>query len=251
VVTTDHFNFETTDAPLRADLATAFRDVWAHIATPGPGWSSAERVAIGDEARRAETCALCLARKKAVSPNAVQGEHDHGTVLPEAAIEAIHRMSTDSGRLTKSFSEQTLAAGISDSQWVEFVGIVSSLKSIDTFCRAAGLPIEPLPEPSDAPATGYRPEGATISGGWVPMILEKDLAEPEKMLYGGVSRTGNVLRAMSLVPDEVRNLRSISTAMYLADKDVINFRAAGDRAIDRVQMEFLASRVSAMNECFY
>ncbi len=251
MVTTDYFDFDTPDAPIRADLIAAFRAVWEHIAAPGPGWSSAERVAIAREARRAETCTLCRDRKNAISPNAVQGEHDHGDILPGAAVEAVHRISTDVGRLTRSFFDQTLKAGVSDSQWVEFVGIVSSLKSIDTFCRAVGLPVETLPESNAATATGYRPQGATKSGGWVPMILLKDLAEPEAMLYEGQPRTGNVLRAMSLVPDEVRNLHRISKPMYLGTEDVINFRASGNRAIDRMQIEFLASRVSALNECFY
>ena len=249
--TTEFFDLDTLDSPLRADLPDAFRKVWEHIVAPGSGWSSAERVAIAEEARRAETCALCQERKKAVSPNAVQGEHDHGDVLPDAAIEAVHRISTDSGRLTKTFFEQTREAGISDSQWVEFVGIVSSLKSIDSFYRALGLPVESLPEPNSKEATGYRPKGATMSGGWAPMIREKHLAEPEKMLYEGYPKTGNVLRAMSLVPDEVWNLHHISEPMYLPTHDVMDFRASGNRAIDRMQIELLAARVSALNECYY
>ena len=249
--TAEFFDLDVAGASVRANLPDAFRKVWEHIVAPGSGWSSVERVAIAEEARRAETCALCQERKKAVSPNAVQGEHDHGNGLPGAAIEAVHRISTDSGRLIKSFFEQTREAGISDSQWVEFVGIVSSLKSIDTFYRALGLPIESLPEPNADVATGYRPEGATMSGGWLPMIREKHLAEPEKMLYEGYPKTGTVLRAMSLVPNEVWNLHRISEPMYLPTRHVADFHASGNRAIDRMQIELLAARVSVLNECFY
>lgn len=245
------FDFEVLNASVRSDLQEACRDVWQHIAAPGPGWSSAERVAIAEESRRAETCALCLERKGAVSPNAVQGEHDRGDDLPSAAIEAVHRISTDAARLTKSFYEQTLEAGISDSQWVEFVGIVSSLKSVDSFCRAMGLSVEPLPEPTSGEATGYVPEGATTGAGWAPMIREKDLREPEKMLYGGAPQTGGVIRAMSLVPDEVSSLLRTSAPMYLTSRDVADFSASGNRAIDRMQIELLAARVSSLNECFY
>lgn len=249
--TAEYFEIGTAASPIRADLPEAFRKTWEHIAAPGSGWSSLERVAIAREARRAETCELCQKRKGAISPNAVQGEHDHGEGLPDAAIEAVHRISTDSGRLGKTFFEQTKAAGISDAQWVEFVGIVSSLKSIDTFYRALGLPVESLPEPSGGEETEYRPDGATMSGGWVPMIREKHLAEPERMLYEGYPRTGGVLRAMSLVPNEVWNLHSISEPMYLPTHHVMDFRASGNRAIDRMQIELLASRVSHLNECFY
>lgn len=245
------FDLEVLETPVRSDLPEAFGKTWGHIVAPGPGWSSAQRVAIAEEARRAETCALCLDRKAAVSPNAVGGDHDCGDVLPEAAIEAVHRISTDAGRLTKTFYEQTLSAGITDSQWIEFIGIISSLKSIDSFYRALGLPAEPLPTPHEAEATGYRPEGLTMSGGWAPMIREKDLGEPEKMLYGGFDETGNVIRAMSLVPDEVRNLSRLSDAMYLKPFEIGDFKAPGNRKIDRMQIELIAARVSSLNECFY
>lgn len=245
------FEFVGTAVPIRADLPQAFQRCWEHIAKPGPGWSGAERVAIAEECRRAETCALCRERKDAVSPNAIQGEHDHGGGLPAAATEAVHRMSSDPGRLSKSFFEETLAAGLSDVQWAEMVGLVSAIKSVDVFHRAMSLPVEPLPKPASGEATGYRPEGATISGGWLPMIREKDLAENEKDLYGGAPKTGNVLRAMSLAPDEVRNLDVLSAAMYIDRNDIGSFSASGNRALDRMQLELLGARVSKLNECFY
>lgn len=245
------FEFVGTAVPIREDLPEAFRSAWEHIAKPGPGWSGAERVAIAEECRRAETCALCRKRKDAVSPNAVQGEHDHGGGLPTEAIEAVHRMSSDPGRLSKGFLEETLTAGLTDIQWVEIVGLVSALKSVDAFHRAMGLPAEPLPEPGPGEATGYRPEGATMSGAWLPMIREKDLGENEKDIYGGAPQTGNVIRAMSLAPDEVRNLGVLSDAMYIKPHEVGSFSATGNRALDRMQLELLGSRVSKLNECFY
>ena len=81
--------------------------------------------------------------------------------------------------------------------------------------------------------------------------MDNDLASPERNLYAGVKPGVNVLRAMSLVPNEVRNLLQICEAMYLNDRDVLNMNATGGRAIARVQMEMLSSRVSLINECFY
>lgn len=249
--TVEIFDFSGLEQSIRPDLTDSFRAAWAHIAAPGPGWSSAERVAIADEARRAETCVLCRDRKAALSPNSIKGTHDSDGVLSELATDVVHRISSDAERLSKSFYEQTLRAGLSDSQWVEIVGIVSTLKSIDAFHRALGLPVEPLPESTSDAATGYRPEGLSDSGGWVPMIRVSDLAEPEKMLYHGYPRMPNVLRSMSLVPDEVRNLARLSDAMYLSVKEIPDFRAPGNRVIDRLQIELIAARVSSINECFY
>ena len=62
-------------------------------------------------------------------------------------------------------------------------------------------------------------------------------------------RAPNVIRALSLVPDEVRGLKELSAAQYVPLKALFDLRAG--RAIDRSQIELLAGRVSALNECFY
>ena len=65
------------------------------------------------------------------------------------------------------------------------------------------------------------------------------------------NRTGNVVRAMSLVPDEVRTLRDLSSVHYLPMADV---RTAGKNRggpLTRSQMELIAAKVSMLNDCFY
>ena len=54
---------------------------------------------------------------------------------------------------------------------------------------------------------------------------------------------------MSLVPDHVRVLQHESTSHYVAMADIQNPTVRRD--LDRLQMELVAARVSAMNECFY
>lgn len=247
---TTHFNFETHSVPIRDDLSGAFRQAWEHIAKPGCWWSGAERVAIAEEYRNARECSLCLARKAAVTPNAVQGEHDNLGVLSNAAVEVVHRIGTDPGRLSKTWYDKTLDLGLSDGQYVELVGVLVTVNSIDAFHRALGIPPEALPSPQAGEASGYRPEGTALSGGWVPMIVDKDVAEAEADLFE-TPNVGNVTRALSLVPDELRNMHALSTAMYLKVTDIADFGASGGRAITRPQMELLAARVSALNECFY
>ena len=62
--------------------------------------------------------------------------------------------------------------------------------------------------------------------------------------------TGNVIRALSLVPDEVRTLADLSHAHYLPMELVPDPRARVG-TLSRAQAEFLAARVSALRECFY
>lgn len=236
--------------PVRDDITGAFRGAWDHISGPGSWWTGAQRIAIAAEFRNARSCKLCKDRKAALSPNAVSGEHDSLGELSPVVVDVIHRIGTDPGRLTATWYEQTMAGDITDGQYVEIVGVIACVIPVDAFHRALGIPIEPLPEPRSGDATGYRPNGATLSGGWVPMMRERDLDSNEAGLYGE-GASGNVIRALSLVPAELKMVHALSVAMYIPQNQISDFGASGDRAIDRRQIELLAARVSAINECFY
>jgi hypothetical protein len=56
---------------------------------------------------------------------------------------------------------------------------------------------------------------------------------------------GNVIRAMSLVPDEVRTLHDLSAAHYLPMGQV-RVPSASRGALNRMQMELIAGRASAL-----
>jgi hypothetical protein len=81
------------------------------------------------------------------------------------------------------------------------------------------------------------------------MIQAERATGAEADLYGG-KPTGNVIRAMSLVPDEVRTLQDLSTAHYLPSGQVRNPTASAG-VLSRMQMELIAGRVSALQHCFY
>ena len=82
-----------------------------------------------------------------------------------------------------------------------------------------------------------------------PMIAIADAAGPEADVYGGLPMVPNIVRALSLVPDEVRALRKSSDAHYLPIGQIPDPTVR--RALDRMQMELVAARVSALNQCFY
>ena len=133
--------------PVREDLPAAHRRAWRRLAEPGTWWTGAERLAIAAEVRNARRCRLCAERKEALSPDGVSGEHAALGALPEAALEVVHRLTTDNGRLSRAWFDKTLAAGLDDVRYVETVGVVVTLLSIDSFCRGIGVPVHPLPEP--------------------------------------------------------------------------------------------------------
>ena len=145
-----------------------------------------------------------------------------------------------------------------DTHYVEALGVVVRTVSIDSFCRGIGVTVHPLPTPVDGEPTRDRPTAAQMDVSWVPMIPGGPVAEPYADLYQGEETVANVVRALSLVPDEVRgSIHVLAEHQYMNAFKVHHIidpslpTGNPQRAISRAQMEFLASRVSALNQCFF
>ena len=244
-------SYAAARAPVRSDIIAAHEQLWQQLAEPGTWWTGAERVAIAAEVRTARTCALCTERKSALSPSAVQGQHETLGVLPAPVVDMIHRITTDPGRLSKDWHEQLVADGLEDTHYIETLGVVVRTVSIDSFCRGMGLPPHPLPTPVPGEPSRRRPPQAQPDVAWVAMIPSGQETGSDADIYWG-QPAPNVIRAMSLVPDEVRaSLHILVPAQYMEPLRGIDPTYSGGRAISRAQMELLAARVSALNQCFY
>jgi hypothetical protein len=132
---------------------------------------------------------------------------------------------------------------------VELVGVVATLVGIDAFCRGLGLPPHPLPEPLAGEPSRHRPAAARDEGAFVPMLPNRRPSAPDADLWE-TPRTANVIRALSLVPDEVRTSKLLARVHYLGVEQLAD-PALRRGALDRPQIELVAARVSARNECFY
>lgn len=243
------FAFADSSIPIRDDIKAANRQQWKRLAEPGSWWSGAQRVAIAREIRMAERCAFCAARKAALSSAAVQGAHEQDSDLPAPIVEIVHKLITDNARLTKDWFDGLVGNDLSDAAYVEIVGVVVNTFSVDELHRGVGAPLEPLPEPMAGSPGGRRPSGAAFHGSWVPTVASDDLDEEDADLYGGNPAAPNVIQAMSLVPNEVRGLQDLSAAYYLPTQSLGTF--APVRSLTRSQVELIAARTSALNECFY
>src|SRR5262245_9885940 len=235
--------------PVREDLVAAHDRAWARLASAGTWWTGAERVAVAAAVRAAARCRLCRDRKAALSPAHLEGVHDGSDGgLPASAIDAAHRIATDPGRLTRKWFDGILTSGIGEGRYVELLSVVATLVSIDAFCRALGAPLHPLPTPRPGEPSRYRPQAARRENAWVAMLPNGVPSGAEADLWDG--RTANVIRALSLVPDEVRALKDLSPAHYLSLEEMTD-PSRGRGVLDRRQVELLAARVSALRECFY
>ena len=237
---------------VRADLDEAWRRAWDHLARPGTWWTGAERLAMVAACREAPECALCRERAAALSPFAVDGTHDSTSTLPDDVVEAIHRIRTDSGRLTEAWLRETVASGLSEPDYVEIVGVVSIATALDTLAKGLGMPRPALPEPVPGGPSRYRPAGARRGLAWLPILEPEDIADGDPNPYGDKTPdlVANIHRGMSLVPAEVAAFFDLDDAIYLPQFALKDF-ATEYRAISHAQMELLAARVSMINRCRY
>jgi hypothetical protein len=248
----DCFDYEASPYTVPESKAAVHRSAWDNLSRPGSWWTARERIAIAQASRTAFECSLCRERKSAPSPFSVSGEHEgSSTVLDAQVIDTVHRITTDSARLTRLWVEGLLSDDFGYGHYIELIGVIVAVISIDTVHRALGIPLEPLPDPKSGDPDEYWPAGATIDVGWVPMIQPANLTEREKDIFFGAPRMGHVIRALSLVPDAVRWLSNLSAIHYIPVPQVMDLTSTGELSLSRMQTELVAARTSILNDCFY
>ncbi len=164
----------------------------------------------------------------------VAGKHDSISNMPELAVDLIHRLTTDPGRLSKDWASQVIES-ITEEAYVELATVICVQYVIDSYSRCLGAPLRELPVAGEGEPSRIRPQGVGDVGAWVSQSLDKSLA--------------NVSRAASLVPDTENLWRELVQIHYSRGPEFADL--IWDRALTRPQVELLASTVSALNECFY
>ena len=219
----------TAALPVAQAAARAHAATLAAIAQPGAWWDGADRLAIARATRAAPDCALCVARKESLSPGAAHGEHASEGVLPPIAVEAIHGIRNDSGRLTRRWFDHLIDMGLQPEAYVELAAIVASTVIVDTYAQGLALPQPPLPELVPGSPSFQRSDDVADAGAWVPLAREG---------------RAHILRSLGLVPG--------ASALFFATFNPCYYmRPQQAFAIGRRQVELVAARVSAVNECFY
>ncbi len=211
------FEFHHSPLPVTPDLATAFRSVWTQLAAPGTWWTGAERVALARVARAAY----------------VGESSPSDTRLPAPAVAAASLLGHDPAAITEPLIVEWEQSGLDSNRYVELIGLVSRVTAVDTFHRALGISLEPLPEPEPGePTRNVTATRARKTRSWVPMIGPPTIPA-----------------SLSAVPKESDGLEELHAAMYLAYEEMGN--PTIKRGLTRVQMELIAAKASVINECFF
>lgn len=227
------FAYSDVNLPIRETTINAHRDSWERIARPGRWWTGAERVEIARLQRAAR-----------------EFDAAGSEILTEAAVFAIQKLVADNANLNRGFYDETIAApGMSEDRYIELVAVVVHALSVDEFHRALGIPLEPLPDPQPGDPSRQRPSAAEQKWSWAPIVPKSGLPPELAQHYGPLEWGANVLSALSLIPENLGWLHDLSEAHYLSFREM---RMPDPlRAISRPQIELIAARVSALNECFY
>ena len=215
--------------PVAEGTAKAHNETLEKFAAPGGWWGGEDRLTIVRETRDAPSCRLCAERAAALTPSAVEGEHDNSGDLPPAAVEAIHGIRNDPGRLTRRWFDDVIDMGVPEEAYVELVAVAASSVIVDTFAQGVGLPLPALPDPRPGNPTFERSDNVVDAGAWLPIARDGN---------------ANILRSLGLVPSALALFFGTFGPSYL-------MRPNAAFAIGRRQIELIAARVSAVNQCFY
>jgi hypothetical protein len=218
----------------RDSVAALHATVLSELASPGDWWDARSRRAAIEEARAARSCTVCEAQRETLSPEAIGDSHGSRDLLSQAAVEVIHRVVNDPGRLTRRWADSQIAA-LGDAVYAELVAMTAIIVAIDVYARAFGSPPPDLFEPIDGVPAGERPDDLGDVGAWIPMTEQKVVA--------------NVSRALSLVPRTNKTWRTLVNESYSRGPQMLVL--TWERALSRPQIELVAARVSQLNECFY
>lgn len=236
-------SYRTLRVPIRPDLEASHRAVWESLATPGAWWDSAARIAIAAAARNARI-------EAGLAEGAAAAAETAGS-LPDSVRRLARELGGETRALDRAWYEKRVPAEVDEAQYVEALGVVVRTTCVDVFHRGVGAALPDYPAPGTADPSRLRPAHTAIDVGWVSMIQNGAAGGEDGKALWGDGPQANVVRALSLVPDEVRGMAELSAAQYVEIPRVIDARFDPGRAIERAQIELVAGRVSALNECFY
>ena len=237
--------YHDCEHPIRQELETAHAQTLASFSQSGAWWNGEQRASIVSEARDAR-CRAGLQDQAVADPTTVE--------IPDVAKRVARQVAVSTNDLEHGFYVKAIDEGLSDGQYVEIVGIVSRLTNLDVFARGIGVAPRLLAEPESKAPSNVRPVTAIKEGAWVDSIPGGRRGKDEAIYtYDSKAVEGApfIYRALSLVPEEAKGLIALGKAQYLKIADFMDLDFSYDPDMTRAQIELLAARVSAINECFY
>jgi hypothetical protein len=230
--------------PVRSDLEAIHAKQINALGGPGTWGSGPQRLAIVQEARAAR-CEAGV-QESATPPQVEESD------LPEAARRVARQLAVRPQDFDRATYQQALDDGLTDASYTEIVGLVSRITDFDVLARGLGIDMVPLPAAEAGSPSRVRPKEAVQENAWVPTIPNGAAGgDLGKELYGEGHPQPYIIRSLSLVPSELRQHFELEEVQYLPLERFFDFGYAHHENFSRSQVEVIAGRVSAINECFY
>ena len=229
---------------VREDLDAVHAEQLDQLADPGTWGTGAQRLAIAREVRQACYDAGIQEEPEDTGP---PGDVE----LPGPVCATVRKLAVTPKDFLEDSYEEARNGGLSDEEYVEVLGIVSRLTDMDVFARGIGVPLRPLPAARGGRPSRHRPRVAKKEMAWVPTVPNLPEGGEEAAEIYGEDYRPYIIRSLSLVPDEMRRHLELEEVQYLPMKNVFVADYRHHEGFTRAQVELIAGRVSALNECFY
>jgi alkylhydroperoxidase family enzyme len=230
--------------PVNDELSGAHALQFEKFAQAGTWGTADQRLAVIAEARQAGIEAGLLEAPE-------DGGAESTVTLPEELCAVIRTLAVDCKAVDMETYQRARAAGLSDPEYAELVAIVSFVVDLDVFARGIGVPLRPFRDPQPGNPLRDIPEEAVPEKAFVPTIPNvPDCGPFGTELYGGHFKP-YIMRGLSLVPDEYRAHVALEQAQYNPLPKVPVVEYCHHAGLTRPQVEVVAGRVSALNDCFY
>ena len=210
----------------------AFDAIWSWLAQPGGWWTGEQKIAAASHARTAEARPLWDRRPSTI--DGLGATAAEGEPLSPLVVDTVERIAVEAGSIERTWAEAVIAI-LGDAAYAELVSVVASVVPIDRACALLGRPIETLPDPAAGEPSGERAAETVGIGSYLPVQVGFEGANVAKSL--SVAPTANVMR-LGLV-----------RALYSGTR--FGELKWDDGPLNRPQVELVAARTSALNECFY
>ncbi len=211
-------------------VSEAEHDALATIAQVGGFWTGAERTTFAEVAR--SVCPRPLTSRPDLSALSLQGSS--GVSDSPFALEVVTKIAIEAEQITAKWASVAIQ-GLGVGAYVELVSVVAITTALDRYRAALSRGPLPLQPPMAGEPQRVLADGIGDAGAHVPMLLDH--------------QGPNVGRALSAVPQAQRLFFPLISTFYAAG-DFTELRWES-RALSRPQVGLVASRVSALNQCFY
>jgi hypothetical protein len=237
--------YSDAEYPIAPATQALHEDELLSFTRPGTWGTAQQRTAIAAHARQAR-CEAGI--QESVGDDALTSS----AALPDAAIRLARSVALGGIGIDQEFCDQAQSEGVTEGAYVEIVGLVSRLAHLDVFARGVGLPARKLIDPvEDKEPSQERPAAATKEGFFTASLPNlPEGGELARSLYGK-HPAPNILRSLSLVPSEAQRLIGVLNEEYFTMDRMMDLSYSSHDALTRPQLELVAARVSALNECFY